>query len=591
MGLRIGPGPIFPIEARAIAGRRRFYIMRSALVAAWVLPIAIAGAILLVLMARERVEFIPLEAFYEVGRSAYLVLAASQITAALLIPPAIAADALGRDRIKGFLGYLFLTDLSAPEIVLGSFLARLFPTLALLAAPIPIVMLAVLWFGTDPGAVWMLAVVSLGLALLGLSLATAISLWTKRAYETLLGVYAIWLAWLFLPWFFNYPAGWSFRINPYAIAFGPYFRFGTPVAPADGLAFLGYAAIASLAALVVASAFLRRVALRERARHIPKPRNAFGWWRAIRRRIAAFGPPLDGNPALWLECRHGPRSGWLTAYWALFAFGTVASTLLGLTSFWNGQVGHPDLIAVSGFGAGFGLLAVTVKSASAWSAERGSGQGGFDTLLVTPLSAGQLIRAKWWACYRPVFWVAACPAFAAIVLAINAPSLLTVPVNLLSPPPILPLRPIDRIAVAGVVIGQILLFGAATVSLGLWLATRLRRPMYAVIAAVVIYVLITIGWPIAAEAFLMHRIGDRDFYEGLATISPLSGPIALQASLYSPWYGTPRGIIPYAIGCLALAATFATALTWLMIRTFDRRMGRMPGRSGPLSSKSNQMST
>jgi ABC-type transport system involved in multi-copper enzyme maturation permease subunit len=582
MGLRIGPGPIFRIEARAIAGHRRLYTWRAALVTAWVVPLLVGAITLLVMMALEHAEVIPLATLHLIGTRAYQILAASQVTAALLIPPAVAADALGRERVKGLLGHLFATDLSSAEIVLGTYLVRLLPALMFMIAPIPIAMLTVMTFGTDPGAVWMLGAVSLGLAILGLALATAISLWTSRAYEALLGVYSIWIAWLVLPWFFGFPSGWSIAPQPYALAFGAY-----PIPPgraapmlADAAAFLaGTLPIAALA-LAIAIANLRRVALRE-----PTPRRAekrrwspFGRLGAARRRIVArfaIGPALDGNPVLWREWWHGRRSRWLGAYWLLFAIGTAISMVLGLGALRGGQLMRPDLIGVAGFSAGFGLLAVAVKSASAWSEERGAGQGGLDALLVAPLSARTLVQGKWLACYRPVLWVAACPAIAAVTLAIEAPALPYEPPGYTSTTVRLPLRPAERIATAGIVIAQVLLFGAVVVSLGLWLGTRLRRATLSVIASVAIYIFTSLIMPILIESLLIHRISNRDFYNGLGTFSPITGPIVVQSSLFNPWFGSPNGVIPYALASLALAFAFAGFAYERTVRTFDRRMGRM----------------
>lgn len=586
MGLRIGPGPIFRIEARALAGRRRLYTLRAVLVAAWVVPL-LAGAIaLLVMMALEHVSIIPLDVMHLIGERAYQILAASQVTAALLVPPAVAADALGRERIRGLLGHLFVTDLSSAEIALGTYLVRLLPTLMFLAAPIPIAMLTVLTFGTDPGAVWMLGMVSLGLAILGLALATAISLWTSRAYEALLGSYAIWIAWLVLPWFFHLPSGWTITSPPYWLAFGAYQIPPLRIAPkfADAASFLGGTLPIAALALAIATACLRRVALREPARRAKKRRNPFGWPGEARRRIfarLAIGPALDGNPVLWREWWHGRRSRWLGAYWLLFGLGTAFSMAIGLGALRGGQLSHPDLIAVAGFSTGFGLLAVAVKSASAWSEERASGQGGLDALLVAPLSARSIVQGKWLACYRPVLWVAVCPAFAAVILTIAAPAFPYRPPGYIPRVERGPLLPAERVATAGIVVAQVLIFGAAVVSLGLWLGTRARRATFAVVASVAIYILISVVIPILIEFFWIHRMADRDLFYGLGTFSPITGPIVVQMSLLNPDSGNPRGVIPYALISLALAFALAGFAHERTVRTFDRRMGRMPEGDGP----------
>ena len=68
-----------------------------------------------------------------------------------------------------------MTDLSDLEIVLGKLAARLAPVLALIAAAAPILALAGLLGGVVPEAVVALEVTSVGLAILGCSLALAVS--------------------------------------------------------------------------------------------------------------------------------------------------------------------------------------------------------------------------------------------------------------------------------------------------------------------------------------------------------------------------------------------------------------------------------
>ena len=140
----------------------------------------------------------------------------------------------------------------------------------------------------------------------------------------------------------------------------------------------------------------------------------------------------------------------------------------------SGNISH-SLIPCAAFGTGFGLLAVAVHAASAWSVEREAGQGGLDVLLSTPLSAAEFVRGKWWACFRPVLGVAVVPALAAVILTSLAPTLPSVPAGVTLPVTPVPLRAFDRVSAAVVVIGQPFAYGALVVSFGLWLATRCAR--------------------------------------------------------------------------------------------------------------------
>ena len=462
----------------------------------------------------------------------------------MLAAPVASADALGRDRTRGALGLLLATDVSAAEIVLGTAAARLGPVLAPLMATIPVAVLAAAWFGTDPQAVLILGADLLGVAVLGGSAALGLSLWTKRTHEALLGVYGIWAAWL-SSWdlwaAFSPPPAWLFKTHPYYLASAPLMAPGS-VTIADALVFLGGTAALSSLILIAATIGLRAAVLREPWRRPVARLGSLGRaraaWRAWVERLP--GPSLDGNPILWREWWHGRRSRWRKTFWAIYALGAITMTVLHIQAFWHGQIGRPALVQLIGFEVGLGLLAVAVASASSWAEERASGQGGLDLLLATPLSAATILGGKWWAAYRSVLLVALLPACPVIVLALGAPTMPHVPARLEPPVPVVALRGFDRIAVVSVVVGQVLLYGAVVVSLGLMLATRFKRPVRAVVVSVVVYGSVTIGWPILEEDLLMRRI-DRYLSEGLAAVSPLAGPIVTLMSMFSPWFGTARG--------------------------------------------------
>jgi hypothetical protein len=193
MACRIRPGPVFWLEIKAAARRRRTFVARMALVTA-LLAIPGLGMYMNTQLPQDRADLG--KAMRAFGWLTYVILATIQVTLVLIVAPACASDAVGRGRARGRLKHLLVTDLSALEIVLGSSLARLVPVLTLLLAALPVVMLEVAWFGSDPEAVPTLTAVSLGLAPLGVAVATAFSLRARRAFEALLGVYVLWALWL-----------------------------------------------------------------------------------------------------------------------------------------------------------------------------------------------------------------------------------------------------------------------------------------------------------------------------------------------------------------------------------------------------------
>ncbi len=183
MMMRFGPGPVFWVEVQAMARRRSGYVARVAFVAVLLL-IPVLGLYLAPNMAAHmnRGEVVLLFV-----RTAFRILVMAQVAAVLLAAPAAAADAFGRDRPRGPLGHLLVTDLSALDIVVGTVAARFVPVVMLLMAAVPVAILEVVLFGTDASSLLALAVVSLGLAMQVVALAAALSLWSRRSYEALAG--------------------------------------------------------------------------------------------------------------------------------------------------------------------------------------------------------------------------------------------------------------------------------------------------------------------------------------------------------------------------------------------------------------------
>src|SRR5207302_812028 len=84
--------------------------------------------------------------------------------------------------------HLLATDLSDAELVLGKLAARLLPVLALAACPVPVLFGATLLGGIDPQAAVGATLVTLGVAVLGCTLALTLSVWGRKTHEVLLAV-------------------------------------------------------------------------------------------------------------------------------------------------------------------------------------------------------------------------------------------------------------------------------------------------------------------------------------------------------------------------------------------------------------------
>jgi ABC-type transport system involved in multi-copper enzyme maturation permease subunit len=150
-----------------------------------------------------------------------------------LAAPAYTAGAVCLDRARGTLLHLLATDLSDAEIVLGKLAARLIPVLGLLLASVPVLFAAILLGGIDPGAALGAVLVSLGTAVLGCTLALALSVWGRKPHEVLMATYLLIAVWLLvepmwslltLSWWAPPPPSWLELTHPFRLAFLPYQR-------------------------------------------------------------------------------------------------------------------------------------------------------------------------------------------------------------------------------------------------------------------------------------------------------------------------------------------------------------------------------
>ena len=117
----------------------------------------------------------------------------------LLTAPAATAGAVCLDKARGTLDHMLATDLSNAEIVLGKLGVRLIPVLGLIACILPLFALTSLLGGIDPIALFGSFLTSVGCAVLGCSLAMALSVWGRKTHEVLMVTYLILIVWLCSP--------------------------------------------------------------------------------------------------------------------------------------------------------------------------------------------------------------------------------------------------------------------------------------------------------------------------------------------------------------------------------------------------------
>jgi ABC-type transport system involved in multi-copper enzyme maturation permease subunit len=182
-------------------------------------------------------------------------------------------------------------------------------------------------------------------------------------------------------------------------------------------------------------------------------------------------PVLDWNPPLWLEFRSGAGSRRTRAIWLLYGAITVGLTALVFyeNSLSRGWAKINDIELINSIQISLGLLLVSIPAAAGLAEDRVNGT--LAALLATPLTTRSIILGKWLGAYQTVPWLAIFPC---LVLSYIA-GVSAGPVEIL------------------LVFGLVLAYGAAVVSLGLYLATTIPNVGRAVAATMATYVLLCAG--------------------------------------------------------------------------------------------------
>jgi ABC-type transport system involved in multi-copper enzyme maturation permease subunit len=597
-----GTGPVFAYEWILNARRRQVYVGRSVFVLLLLIGLVIVWA------ARVRLGFgtNPTWAAYEqmakLGEWFFYTMAGIQVSLALLAAPASTAGSICIDRARGTLAHMMVTDLSDAEIVLGKLGARLAPIMGLIACGVPVAALVTLLGGVEIGAIVGLFVVTVSVAVIGCVLSLTISVWAAKTHDVLMAVYMILALWLLaLPIWgalstggkIVAPPAWFEKANPFVLVFSPYVKPGR-VGVWDYALFAGAVLLISAALVVVVIARLRRVVIGSLGRperiarwRLPELKRFFPSWPS---------PTLDGNPVLWREWhRNRPskigRRLWATLLiicWSIVAWGTY-ELITGAERHGSGSLGAGYAILLV-----FGMLMLSATAPTALAEERA--RGSLDVLLATPLSTRSIVLAKWWGAYRRVLVLAVMTLYVSVFL---AGAVLDIPgwaVNARFAKPAVPLNVYDRILAVCCGVAEFLVSCAVIVSLGLALATWVRRLNRAIVLSVIAYFLTAIVWAIALEMifFVFLRLSQspdwpdryRFLYQCAQSMGPIAGPMKPVDLLTGVELDPRIGIWIGIASVIVIKATIAWLLLWLTIKTFDRCVGRMPESGSPAPSPS-----
>jgi ABC-type transport system involved in multi-copper enzyme maturation permease subunit len=574
--MRWGLGPVFVYECLANSRRWQIYAARSVGVAALMVAMTtIAVSQDAMFEARSWREYARL------GESYFYAMIGVELALVMLAAPAATAGAICLDRSRGTLAHILATELSDPGIILGKLAARLLPVLGLVACSWPVLALSSLLGGIDPTTLTLAFAVILAVALLGCTLALALSVWARRPHEVVLVIYTFWiLALLLWPIWFGFsrsgllppPSSWTLVANPFYLAFAPY---GAPHATGwwDYAVFFIATLSGSVALTLLAVRRMRPVACRGAG----DPRQKSGLGRLGRVIRWLPGPSLDGNPVLWREWHRSRPSPWMVGLLVVVGGTTLVACVIGAVTTW--VKGVDPFLRNPGSAAGmfgyvlqvlFGLLMLAAVAPMSMSEERQ--RGSLDLLAATTLSTPMIVRGKWMGTFRLVPFLAIGPGLMALALATARKVPMPVPPGF--PPDFY--KELSRgglfYAVA-LLIATILVHGAFLTSVGLALATWIKRQSRAIAISVCLFVMVAVGWPFLAGAI---RPG-RDT-RGFMSLSPIMVAGAFGDDILSSRLVRSRYLLWWTTFWDVELTVLALGLLWLTVGTFDDCFGRIPER-------------
>jgi ABC-type transport system involved in multi-copper enzyme maturation permease subunit len=293
-----------------------------------------------------------------------------------VLVPILAADAIAREKREGTLGLLFLTPLKAREIVIGKCLIHGLRSLTVLIATAPMLALPVMMGGVS--ASQLLSTIAYDLSALCVALAAGIHA-SVRQTEWFRAVGAALLMSFGLSFLF-----WTCAIPIQRLTYQ-----AAPVVPLVVSAlWLFFGPLILWRFIETSARWLATNWSRELTRS-PEPQwvSLFAnspFWRGVFRWNKSRA--LDRNPVAWLQERSW--TGRLTKWgWLLLVLASIP--LGGCLGSWN--------MDYTSWLNGLGLLLVAGIAFTATSTFRQEREtGALELLLITPLTAGQILRGRLW---------------------------------------------------------------------------------------------------------------------------------------------------------------------------------------------------
>lgn len=421
-------GPIFRMELVCAARRRRYFILRVVygLLALFLLWASYTSLRSFSLGSSETVS---IQQGAQLATQFFVSFSWLQILAVLGIGPAMAVGTIATERERRTIEYLFTTDLSNAEIVLGKLVARLCLLGQLLLVGLPILFLFRLLGGIPAQLLVATFLFAASAALLIASLSICVSVWSERSRDATVRVYLLLAAIFFVPIFihsFTFMGRGPFQGQLWETVFQPVLDFCMAINPLWSLgeamgnqsaigvgldtSFVWHTVsrqlIVAATATLLATFAVRRV-------HLKETTKAAGREKLRRRfRLPSWQRPLGRNPMVWKEvfaATSVTKLGMVGRISIALILLTVCGIMVtGLVRTIQSGVGssnnefHYYIAGLTGYlGTGI-LLLLAARAAGLFTSEKE--RDCWLSLLSTPLTGREIISSKMWGNLYSLRW-------------------------------------------------------------------------------------------------------------------------------------------------------------------------------------------
>ncbi len=386
--------PIFTIEAITTARRSRYFWVRC------VYALFLLFMLVMTYVSHQQSRMFGNQGVANLARDFFNLFTSVQLTAIMLLTPAMTAGTIAGELERKTLDYLLVSPLSSASILWGKLGARLLLAGLLIAGGVPVLAAAMLLGGIPPLNLLTTAVVSLSTLLVVGALSLGVSVWAVRTRDAILSAYILLIALHVFPLVGSTMRNWDtaqlwlmfadpvadlselvLRLTPYAAAYTD--------SVTHFLVVIGVQL--SFAGLIVAYAAwrLRSLAARRTGEEARRPRRR--WARLY------YRPPPKHDAMLWKEMfveKTALRWGCLVR---LALVGILASILMSAASTFVNALTYgtnqlEGLYIIYGLLGTLTLLIATARGATLITNERE--RDTWLTLTSTPLTARQIVRAK-----------------------------------------------------------------------------------------------------------------------------------------------------------------------------------------------------